>query len=398
MFNANVGFALPGGFDVSISGYQLDKDLEAPGSTIYGLTPEATQQDEVTHLSLALTGPVGPFKILARPVYSRHRNDYKDPLYWSGPADDRHTLETIGLELQGEMTEGSHMMVIGGDVYRDDLDSTANGEVDQDRWALFGQYEFQYSPRLAFLLGLRYDAHSDFSDETSPRVGGRFNLTDSTRLRISAGRAYRAPTLNDRFWPDEGGLKGNPDLDPETSWEYEVAMDQDLGQLGQLTVAVFDRYVNDLINWAPDQNFVWQPTNLSDARIWGAEVGVFLRPASLLGVGLNYTYLHPKNRDTDEYIVGKARHEANGYVEVGPVWDATLRLDGSYYHYYDDPWRENSDFAVFDAALTKTFLVGSATEMEATLGVKNLMDDDYEDDPGYPMPPRQWFAGVAAHF
>jgi outer membrane cobalamin receptor len=395
--NAAVGFTLPGGYDVNFSGYQLDKDTEIPGPT-YWLTPEANQQDEVTHLALALTGPVGPLKILARPTYSRHRNDFEnsDPY---DPQDDRHTLETIGIELQGEMTEGRHLLVVGGDYYRDDLDSTANGEVDQDRWALFGQYEFQYSSRLAFLLGLRHDAHSDFSDETSPRAGARFNLTDSTRLRISGGKAYRAPTLNDRFWPDTGWVKGNPDLDPETSWEYEVAVDQELGQLGRITVAGFDRYVDDLIKWAPDQNWVWTPTNLTNARILGAEVNVTLRPASLLGMGLNYTYLHPQDRDTDEYIVGKLRHEVNGYIEVGPAWDAILRLDGSYYNYYEDPMRTSNDsFAVFDATLTKTLLVGATTELELTLAVKNLLDKDYEDTPGFPMPPRQWFAGVTANF
>jgi outer membrane cobalamin receptor len=394
--DASIGYALPGGYDISLSGYQLDKDAEIPGPT-YWPTPEADQHDEITHLALALTGPAGPLKILARPTYSRQRNDFKnsDPY---DPQDDRHTLETFGIELQGEMTEGSHLLVFGGDVYRDDLDSTANGKVDQDRGALFGQYEFQYSSRLAFLLGLRYDAHSDFSDEACPRAGARFDLTDSTRLRVSGGRAYRAPTLNDRFWPDTGWVRGNPDLDPETSWEYEVAADQKLGKMGRLTVAGFDRYVDDLINWAPDPDGVWQPTNLTDAHIWGTEVEVYLRPASLVGVGLNYTYLHPKDRDTGEYIVGKLRHEANAYVEVGPQWDATLRLDGSYYRYYDDPLRDEIDFAVFDATLTKTFLLGTATEMELTLAVKNFLDEDYEDTPGFPMPPRQWFAGLAAHF
>jgi outer membrane cobalamin receptor len=396
MLNAMIGFALPGGFDVSLSGYQLDKDAEIPGPT-YWLTPEASQKDEVTHLALVLTGPIGPLQVSARPVYSRHHNEFKnaDPF---DPQDDKHTLETAGIELQGEMKKGSHMLVVGGDFYEDDLDSTANGDVDQDRWAIFGQYEFQLSSRVALLLGLRYDAHSDFSDEASPRAGFRFNLTDATRLRLSGGRAYRAPTLNDRFWPDTGWVKGNPDLDPETSWEYEVALDQDFGQMGRVTLAAFDRHVDDLINWAPDQNFVWQPTNLTDARIWGVEVDAYLRPARLLGMGLNYTYLHPKDRDTDAYIVGKLRHEINGYVEVGPVWDAMLRLDGSYYSYYDEPLRDSNDFAVFDATMTKTFLVGSATEMELTLAVKNLFDKDYEDTPGFPMPPRRLFAGLAMHF
>jgi outer membrane receptor protein involved in Fe transport len=58
----------------------------------------------------------------------------------------------------------------------------------------------------------------------------------------------------------------------------------------------------------------------------------------------------------------------------------------------------NKDYTVFDVTVTKSLLVGSATEMELSLGVKNLFDEDYEDVPGYPMPPRQWFAGLAMHF
>lgn len=406
--NANIGVSLPEGFDLNFSGYFLEKDLELPGPTSYP-SPEATQTDEVTHLSLALSGPIGPLKIVARPIYSRYHNEYKDPfIYYPGdsPDDDRHTLETLGIELQGEFADRGHTLVIGGDFFRDDLDSTKAGDVDQERWSVLGQYEYQYSSRLAFLLGLRYDAHSDFSSEVCPRAGFRFNLTDSTRLRVSGGRAYRAPTLNQRFWQEiEYGLYGNPDLDPEISWEYEVAVDQELGQLGRLTVAGFDRRVKDLIDWEEVQPYVWQTMNVDDARIWGLEIGAFLKPTNILGFGLNYTYLHPKDRDTDEYLPGRARHEVNSYIEVGSILDTTFRLDGTYYNYYryfnkftGEPLPENKNFFVFDATLTKAFLVGSATEMELTLGVKNIFDEDYEDTPGYPMPPRQWFAGLAMHF
>jgi len=428
-FNAMVGTSLPSGFDLSLSAYQLDKDTEMPLSTHFlklSQSPsEAAQQDGVTHLSMMLTGPVGPMKISAQPSYSRQRSDYQNPAWGT---DDRHILETYGLELQGEVTEGSHLLVVGGDFYRDELDSTGmDGKVDQERWSLFGQYEYQYSPRLTFLMGLRYDVHSEFSNEVSPRAGIKLDLTDSTRLRISGGRAYRPPILNDLFWPyrffdyddwetgepNKYEELGNPDLDPETSWEYEVAIDQKLGQVGRFTVAFFDRYVDDLITWYPPGKFtlngvkyeVWQPKNINDARIYGTEVEVHLQPANLLGVGINYTYLNPKDRDTGDYLTGRARHEANAYVEVGPYWDTTFRLDGSYYNYYryfdeniNQQLPANKDFVVFDVTVTKAFLVGSATEMELSLGVKNIFDEDYEDVPGYPMPPRQWFAGLSMHF
>lgn len=394
--DGRLGFDLPGGFDVSVSGYHLDKDLKVPGPTTFP-TPTAKQKDEITHVSLALTGPLGPLNVLARPVYSRHRNEFKDPGSFS-PQDDKHILKTLGMELQGEVATESHALVVGGDFYRDDLDSTANGTENQTRWSAFGQFEYSPTSRLTLLMGLRYDAHSDFSNELSPRAGALLNLTDSTRLRVSGGRAYRAATLNDRFWPDTGWVRGNPDLDPETAWEYEVALDQDIGDMGRFTLAGFDRHVDDLIAWAPDQNGVWEPMNLSDARIWGGEAEVYLYPVQLLRLGGNYTYLHPQDRDTDEYIIGKLRHQANAWVEFGPVRDATLRLDGFYYYYYEEPQRTNNNFVVMNATFTKAFMLRSAIEMELTLSVKNVLDKGYEETPGFPMPPRQWIAGVTAYF
>jgi outer membrane cobalamin receptor len=342
-FNAMIGYSLPAGFDLSVSGYQSDKDSEVPGKA--GSLPlGANQQDDISYLALSLSGPVGPFKVTARPNYSRQRRDYQIPAYG---LDYRHIVETYGIELQGELAKESHLLVIGGDFYQDELDSTGmDDKLDQERWSLFSQYEYQFSPRLTFLLGLRYDVHSEFSNEVSPRAGIKFDVTDSTRLRISGGRAYRPPILNDLYWPYSSfplydnriyQEMGNPDLDPETSWEYEVAIDQKLGQIGRLTVAFFDRYVDDLITWYPPNEFVldgftyevWQPKNVNDARIYGAEVEAYLQPAKLLGVGLNYTYLHPKDRKTGDYLTGRARHEANAYVEVGPLMDTVLRLDGS---------------------------------------------------------------------
>lgn len=394
--DGTVGLNLPGGFDLSLSAFQLDKDLEVPGSVDYP-TPNARQKDSQTRVSLTLSGPAGPVQLLLRPVYSRLLNRYKDPNGWP-PQDDRHLVETLGTELQGSMKAGTHSLVFGGEFYRDDLDSSANGQVDQERWSVFGQDEIEVGNRLTFLLGLRYDAHSDFRNELSPRIGARFRIDDATRLRLSAGRAYRAPTLNDRFWPDTGYVRGNPDLDPETAWEYELALDRTLGSLGRLTLAGFDREVKDLIAWAPDATGVWEPENLTRARIWGTEAQMSFRLCSLLGAGANYTYLHPKDRDTGAFIVGKYRHKVDAYLELGPWLDTSLHLDGRYLDYYPDPARTSQSYVVFDATLTRPFLLPHGVEVELTLSVKNLFDRNYEETPGFPMPPINWMAGATAYF
>ena len=391
-----LGFDLPGEFDLEISAFHLDKENGTPGSTAYP-SPEARQRENNTSTSLKLAGPAGPLVLTARGIYERSRNEYADPGAFI-PEDDRHIVETLGAELQGETKIGSHAFLLGGDFYRDHLDSTASGDHDQNRWSAFGQYDIEATSRAKLILGLRYDAHSDFDNETSPRIAALFSLTETTRLRASIGKAYRAPTLNDRFWPDTGWTKGNPDLDPETAWEYELGLDQGFGEWGNFTAAVFRRDAKDLIDWQADSNYVWSPVNVNKARIWGAEAETKLRLHRFLDVGANYTYLHPKNVTTGEYLSGKPRHQVGGYLEIGPVRDARLRFAGRYVRYYPDTDRVHQSHTVFDVTLSRPFIFANSVEMEMSLSVKNLFDRDYEDKPGYPMPPRELELGVSVYF
>ena len=395
-FNGLFGVDLGADFDLELSANHLDKELGVAGSTSFP-SPEARQWDKNTQAVLTFSGPAGPLNFNLKGIYDRQHSEYKDPGGWF-PTHDTHLLKTLGTELQVASDEGPHRLLFGGDCYHDKIDSTANGDQEQDRWSSFAQYEIKPTSWATLLLGLRYDGHSDFDNETSPRAAARCALSDTTSLRISAAKAFRAPTLNDRFWPDTGWTKGNPNLVPETAWEYEVAVDQQLQELGDVSLALFLRDVEDLIEWADNGSGVWTPSNVSDARIWGVEVETNLRLHKLLATGANYTYLHPKNETTDQFIVGKARHQAHLFFDIGPVHDTRLRLDGRYLYYYPEATRDDASHFVLDATVSHPFLVGNSLELELELSVKNLLDEEYEESVGYPMPPRQFFAGLTAYF
>ncbi|PNU20225.1 hypothetical protein C2E25_08540 [Geothermobacter hydrogeniphilus] len=391
-----LGFDLGGGYDLSLSGFYLDKDTGVPGSTAWP-SPQARQQDKNTLAALTLTGPAGPLAITLRQSYERRRNNYRDPGGWT-PVDDTHIVETFGTELSASWQRDAHNILFGGDFYDDKLDSTASGNHDENRWSLFGQDQIEMTSRLSLLLGLRYDAHSEFNNELSPRAAALFSLTESTRLRASVSRAFRAPTLNDRYWPATSFARGNPDLDPETAWEYELALDQQLGDLGDLSLAAFRRDAKDLIDWRADSSFVWSPVNVDEARIWGAEMEIDLQLCELLKSGGNYTYLYPKDRATDRFLDNKARHQVHLFMEVGPVKEARLRLDGRYLKYYADATRDGTGYVVLDASFSRPFVLDNGVTFDARITLKNLLDKDYEENSGYPMPPREVFAGITTYF
>jgi outer membrane cobalamin receptor len=393
--NGLFGYSPTEDVDVELSAYHLDYESGIPGSESWP-SPDAEQEDKRTVAALKLETPLGPVKLTARGIYEHHRNNYRDPGGWV-PINETHTIDTYGAELHAEKTLNGHSFLVGGDYYRDDLDSTNIGDEDQEHGAVFGQFQADLAASMTLLLGLRYDIHSDFDNELSPRAALHIALTDVTRVRLSASKAFRAPTLNDLYWPEDSFSKGNPDLDPETAWEYELALEQTLGDRGRVSLAGFLRDAEDLISWQPDDFFVYSPVNVNDARIWGVEVDGRFDLCSFATIGGNYTYLHPKDRDTDEYLLGKPRHEAHGFVALKPFNETTLRFDGRYLRYYPEIARKEKDYFVTDLALTHAIMFGEVA-VDATVSVKNLFNEGYEANPGYPMPPRELFAGLTAYF
>jgi vitamin B12 transporter len=394
--NGVLGYSPAKDVNVELSAYHIDYKSSIPGSDS-SPTPEAEQEDNGTVASLKVEAPVGPVKVTARGIYEHHRNDYRDPDGWDGPINETQKIDTYGAELHAVKVYEGQTFLFGGDYYRDELDSSNIGDEDQEHGSLYGQYQTDLLSKLTLLFGLRYDIHSDFDNELSPRAALHVTLSDATRLRLSASKAFRAPTLNDLYWPTDAYSKGNPNLDPETAWEYELALDQTLGDRGRVTVAGFLRDAEDLISWQPDEFYVYSPVNVSDARIWGVEVDGTFDLCSFATIGGNYTYLHPKDRDTDEYLLGKPRHETHGFVALRPFEETTLRFDGRYLRYYAEATRQDKDYFVADLTLTHSIIFGGIV-VDATVSVKNLFDKDYEANPGYPMPPREWFAGLTAFF
>jgi outer membrane cobalamin receptor len=398
-YNGLVGINLPGGYNIEASSYYLDKKAGFPGPTSWP-SPNAKQIDRNTFAQLKVSGPTGPLQATARLIYERQKSQYVDPDYYP-PADDTHVLDTLGTDIQLTWQSGIHSLVFGGDYYNDELDSTANGNHTQDRWSFFAQYEIEPIQWAKLLAGVRYDEHSDFGSVVSPKAGLVFLPTDSTSLHLSVGKSFRAPTLNDRFWPDEGGMKGNPDLEPETTWEYEVGIKQRLAKLAIIKITGFMRDAKNLIQWAPVTDDVWgdyTPSNVTKARTWGAEGSAEFLFHKKVTWGINYTYLHPKNRNTDEYILNIPQHQAGSYLVLGPFWDTKLRIGGRYARYYDDPTRNGQSYMVFDATLTRPFVIMNGLEMELIVSAKNILDRKYEVNKGYPMPPAEIQVGVSAYF
>jgi vitamin B12 transporter len=162
-----------------------------------------------------------------------------------------------------------------------------------DRGAYFN-YAMPLGP-LDLQAGLRRD-HSDiFGDQTTGQAAVGYDATDELRLLASYGTAFKAPSLNDLYYP----VYGNPDLKPERSASSEVGARYRLDPRQHLALNLFQTDVTDLIVW---DLVTFHPSNVNKARIRGVELeyGVGSERWSLAA---NLTLQEPRDLATDKPLL-----------------------------------------------------------------------------------------------
>jgi vitamin B12 transporter len=114
-------------------------------------------------------------------------------------------------------------------------------------------------------LSARHDRNSQFGSENTGGIGYGYSFTPEWRATASYGTAFRAPTFNDLYFPDFGGLpQSNPNLSPEKSENIESSLRYHNANTSA-SITVFKNSIRNLI--ALDANFI--PFNLNKANIQG---------------------------------------------------------------------------------------------------------------------------------
>jgi len=164
--------------------------------------------------------------------------------------------------------------------------------------AYYLQEQFQFfDRRLTLVPGIRLDDHQTFGRALTPSFASAYLFKETgTKLKASYAKGFKAPTLNELFFPAGFGCPafGNPDLGPEKSWEINAGVEQGLFQdRVKLGATYFHREVKDMIEARPiaDPPFCFRAVNIGRARFDGVEWSLAAKLLSFLGLSANYTYL-----------------------------------------------------------------------------------------------------------
>lgn len=269
----------------------------------------------------------------------------------------------------------SYLFTLGYDYYQDEVDGTQIYSQDsRSNRAIFGQLQSELSGLMNVVTGFRRDKNDQFGYQTTYNVAFGFALSDSHRLILSRGTAFKAPTFNDLYWPESPWSSGNSELVPERSNNVEMELRGNYDKLSW-TLTAYRNEIDNLINWAETSPFFWQPDNVNSAEIRGSEFSVKTELAqwNLQAIA---SYSKPEDTDTGNILARRTQKSLTvqldrrfGKLFVGLNW----RSQGNR---YDDIANKVKlpGYNVFNISLAYRI----NENLQARLKVDNVFDSDYQ--------------------
>ncbi|WP_159589291.1 TonB-dependent receptor plug domain-containing protein [Chelativorans xinjiangense] len=246
---------------------------------------------------------------------------------------------------------------------------------------------------LHLTLGARHDEHSAFGGHTTWRVTGAYLVPDvGTRLHASLGTGFRAPSLYELY---AGFGTGNPDLTPETSFGFDVGIEQKfLDDRLTADITYFQLAIDNLIDCVPPGGFCRYEQIHGTSRRHGVETSLTYHVNSQLTLGGSYTYTHAENQNGDR-LARIPRHAVGLSATYRPAEKWTISTAGK----IAVDTVETDGASLDDYFLLNAKIAYKPTEdTELYLRAENVLDQDYQTARGFGTPGLSVFAGFKARF
>jgi vitamin B12 transporter len=265
--------------------------------------------------------------------------------------------------------------------------------------------------RLIMIPGIRFDDNQSFGTEWTPSVSAAYLFREiGTKLKAGYAQGFKAPTLNELFFPPAFGCPafGNPNLDPEKSWELNAGVEQDvLAERIKMGATYFHREVKDLIEGRPipgDPSGCFRAVNVGSARFDGVETMLRIQIFAPLSLDTQYTFL---NWSTAGGILPR-RPKHRGSVSLNYLQDGLNMNIAAIIVGRRDDFRAESPFgnttspgyARVDLASSYALPWRTAWVKQTSVfgKIENLFNKKYEEVDGFRARPFNFLLGMRATF
>lgn len=276
----------------------------------------------------------------------------------------------------------------------DQIRSTNLGDHGRNRGAGYGDVEWRIAGKGLISAGLREEVFSGGRVVSSPMFAGTLWLPHSVKLRASAGYGFRLPTYLDLYYSDPTTL-GNPNLKPESAWNYEGGADwYPSAHIAASVTAFYSQQKNTIDYTRASPNDLWHATNLPGLHFAGVESSLNWRPNSSQQLKLSWTLLKGTQSSLNglqsdyvfNYPVNNGRVEWTWNLKHGLLLQSRL---GVVERYTQAPAPPQAPYAVWDVSAVRE--VG---RFRPYLQMTNLANTGYQEITNVRMQGRGFVGGV----
>jgi len=293
-------------------------------------------------------------------------------------------------------------------------DDFSGGNHFRRRNAFYASYNIlSSSHKNSYIINVREELVNSVTTPVTFSTGLNCFLTDSLTLKGNLSKNYRIPDFDDLYW----NVWGNPDLKPESGYSSDVGYSY-VFKLQQVKIKIDQTiYAGIISNWiiwepSPSNPSIWHPYNLNKVFSRGVENNIratYILNDFKLGIGASYnltiaTQMNAAN--VDPSLVGKEliyvpKNKAGCSFNIGyKTFSAEFIQVYTGLRYSDDlntPSQEVNSFTIGNLILSDSFSYKKLT-VKFNFYLNNLWNSDYQVIQWYPMPRRNFMAGITFRF
>ncbi len=387
--------------DLQLQATWMNRFKERPTASYETLfnDPDGYDEDTEVAVSLSWAGDLSPiWGGLFRAGYQRYRYEAGWPYDYSEEEEDE---EDRYLDLDRSRSESlsaaaqvtarilpGHLMTAGLDLKRAYHIEQEYIEADEsvfersDDHTYIGAYlqdEMALASWGLINAGLRYDRMEPYGHHRfSPRTALIVRPSGGTTLKLIYGEAFRAPNAYELHYDDgeEGAMKSNPNLDPETIRTYEAVVEHDATDCLRLNVSLYSYRIKGLITQEQDpEDGMLVFRNLDAAVATGGEVMAIAYLPRGLRAWMSYGYSEATDRVGDRRLSNSPEHLGKVNV-IAPVVDTRLTLSVEA-QYIGELYTVERDKVGDAVVVNSTIRCRRFRNLETLLSVYNLFDRNY---------------------
>ncbi|VAW43958.1 Outer membrane vitamin B12 receptor BtuB [hydrothermal vent metagenome] len=314
--------------------------------------------------------------------------------------DDQHRLSALVDHRQVDFVQRGEASPFGDPNQRQDYSVTG----------LAVEYQHQLNQQFNWNVSARQDDFNRFEGVSNYKVAASYHLNAGWRLRGSLGTGSKAPSFIERFGFFPANFIGNPNLVPEESDAFELAVEKTWLN-NRLELVYFDQDLDNEINgfvfdvasglftaanqmgksqrqgvefsWSGqlndqlDFNFNYTYTDATEEDASGTEVTEVRRPENMAHLGFNYRFA--ANRASLYAQVNYQDDQLDVFFDPSTFVSSKVNLDGYTTVDLSFSWQLNPTIQLYAKA-------------------QNLFDESYQEVLGYARPGAAFYAGIKARF